>query len=263
MEGSEFLQRLLRQCAANPAITLVAVDGPHGGPFAELDLYLQGALPGDPPGEVAFSAPTEIITTDGLTIRLRLDGPVPNGAQVLFDRGAPQPLPPQTEMPDLGAFWRDLYLACAAIGRGQALTAHGRLERCREAVINIYRLALSPASPGAGWEGLEALPGADKVLEGLTGWLVQPLDLRAQWRCAFRLAETFEKLMLPLAERLQLPYPWAMRNLAFRRLDETRPDRAHGAEAAVPRLRDLANVPDPPARSGPVRLKVKLRRPPE
>lgn len=169
----------------------------------------------------------------------------------------------QPTLPDAARFWTDLHLAVEAIGLAQPLTAHGRLERCRAALIDLYRLALSPGAPGAGYEGAEALPGAGKVLEGLLEWLVAPLDPKAQWRCAHRLATTFEKLMLPLAERLQLDYPWPSRNLAFKRLDETRPDRATAAAEApaVPRFAELTNVPDAPSRvPGPARFKLKSRR---
>lgn len=277
MEGAHYLQRLVRRCAETPCIAAAAVAGPAAGDrFAELDLYLTvtGVLPNSVPewvaplGETAFAGDGEVITADGLTIRIHTGRTAPAGAQLLFDRGAP-PAPAVDEgappFPDLAAdaalFWRDLFVAAAAIGREQPFTAHGRLERCRQALAGIYRLALQPGRPGAGWEGLEALPGAGTALDGLAQWLVQPLDLRAQWRCAGRLAEAYEKLVLPLAERLKLDYPWAMRNLTFRRLDEIRPDRTD--VPAVPRLRDTADEAAPPRREGPARFKVKVRREPE
>lgn len=170
----------------------------------------------------------------------------------------------ETTLPDAAQFWTDLHQATEAIGQAQPLTAHGRLERCRAALIDLYRLALSPGAPGAGYEGAESLPGASKVFEGMLEWLVAPLDSKAQWRCAHRLATTFEKLMLPLAERLQLAYPWPIRNLTFKRLDETRPDRPATAAAeapAVPRFAELTATPDAPPRSpGPARFKLKTRR---
>lgn len=262
MEGPTYLQRLIRLCAATPAITAAAVAAVDQ--FAELVLYLQapdGLSDGisawlAPLGETVYAGPDGVVTTEGLVIEVRVNVAPPPGTQVLFERGAQTP--PAVEMPDLAAvaarFWRDLYHGGAAIGREELLTAHGRLEACRVALVDLYRLALAPGRPGQGWEGFEGLPGADRLLESTGEWLVAPLELRSQWRCAGRLAEAYEKLMLPLAERLQLDYPWAMRNLAFRRLDEIRPDRATGPEAPVPRLRDLAT-------EAPGRVKVKLRRP--
>jgi hypothetical protein len=170
----------------------------------------------------------------------------------------------ETTLPNAAQFWTDLHLATEAIGLAQPLTAHGRLERCRAALIDLYRLALSPGAPGAGFENAESLPGAAKVFDGLLEWLVTPLDPKAQWRCAQRLATTYEKLMLPLSERLHLDYPWPQRNLTFKRLDEIRPDRpptAAGQTPDVPRFTDLANIPDAPAKApGPARFKLKSRR---
>ncbi|MDF2629056.1 MAG: hypothetical protein K0R39_2887 [Symbiobacteriaceae bacterium] len=171
-----------------------------------------------------------------------------------------------SELPNASQFWLDLHHATEAIGQGQPFTAHGRLEPCRAALVGIYRLALSPGAPGAGYEAAESLPGAAKVLDNLLEWLVVPLDPRAQWRCAHRLATNFEKLMLPLSERLHIDYPWAIRNLTFKQLDEIRPDRLTTAAEAptVPRFADLANVPDAPQKTpGPARFKLKSRRLPE
>ncbi|HWI65994.1 MAG TPA: hypothetical protein VNT75_29550 [Symbiobacteriaceae bacterium] len=275
MEGSQYLQRLLRHAAATPNVTAAAVAGPVPGTFPEVDLYLTAlrGLPEPLPGwvellgETAFAGAHEIISTDGLTIRVHINQPAPPDAQVLFQRGDYEPAQEAQPPLDLAAaaatFWRDLFQAAAAIGREQPFTAHGRLERCREGLVNLYRLALQPARPGAGWEGLETLPNASKALIPLTEFLVLPLDRRAQWRCAHKLAEAFEKLMLPLTERLGLPYPWAMRNLAFQRLDQTRPDK-NSADIPVPKLKDLAEEKAPPTRSqGPARFRVKTRREPE
>jgi hypothetical protein len=267
VEGSAYLQGLIRYVAATPAVTAAAVVTHE--PHAELDLYLTApdGLPTPLPewlaplGETAFLGADEIITGDGLTIRVWVNHPAPAGAQVLF--GAPAFGAVAAAMPDLAAaaarFWRGLYHACGALGQEQPLTAHGRLEACRTQLLDLYRLALAPGRSGNGWAAMEALPGAAKVLEGLTEWLVAPLELRAQWRCAFRLAEAYEQLMLPLAERLHLAYPWAMRNLAFRRLDEIRPDKAAGLTGDVPRLRDAAEEPAP--RPGKAKVKVRVRRP--
>lgn len=274
MEGSQYLQRLLRHAAATPAVTAAAVTGPVPGTFPEVDLYLTAlrGLPEPMPGwvetvgETAHAGTDEIITTDGLTIRIHINRPAPPDAQVLFQRGDYTPAGPEQAYPDLtgaaSAFWRDLFQAAAAIGREQPFTAHGRLERCREGLLNLYRLALQSDRPGAGWEGAEALQNAHQALKPLTEWLVQPLDRRAQWRCAYKLAEAFEKLMLPLTERLGLPYPWAMRNLTFRRLDQTRPD-SRAPETKIPRLKELADQAEPPRRSGPARFRVKSRPEPE
>ncbi|HYF91244.1 MAG TPA: hypothetical protein VD969_03250 [Symbiobacteriaceae bacterium] len=271
MEGSQYLQRLIRQAAATPSVLAAAVAGPaEGDRFAELALYLavDRGLPEGwtaPAGAAAYAGAEQIITEDGLTIRLRVNEPFPPGAQPLFDRRVATAAPEAPVLPDLESaaarFWSDLYGAGAAIGRAQPFTVHGRLERCRAALLDIYRLALRPDGPGAGWEGAEALPGAARVLDPVQEWLVQPLDLRAQWRCAYKLAEAYEKLMLPLAERLGLAYPWTMRNLAFRRLDEIRPDRGGAPNTTVPRLRDTADEPDPaPRRGGPGRFRVRTRR---
>ncbi|HLN65187.1 MAG TPA: hypothetical protein VK464_27010 [Symbiobacteriaceae bacterium] len=276
-QGSQYLQRLIRQAAAEPAWTAAYAAGAlaAGGadPFAELDLCL--TAPGGAPdlaawlsalGETAFSGPVKggwrVITPDGLSIRLLLNGPVPAGAQVIFHRTGEEPGPGGGAaggvIPDLEAsaarFWHDLYQAGAAIGREQLFTAHGHLERCRAALLEIYRLALAPGQPGTGWDGLEALPGAG-ALDGLKEWLVSPLELRAQWRCMHKLASSYESLTLPLLERLGLTYPWAMRNLVFARIDEVHPDRPRVAV-------DLPKEPEPePTRApaGPARFKIKRR----
>jgi hypothetical protein len=266
MEGSAYLQGLIRHCAATPAVTAAAVVTHEPRPELELYLTAPDGLPAPLPewlaplGEPAFLGLDEIITGDGLSIRVWVNRPAPVGAQVLF--GAPA-FGGEPVLPDLAEaaarFWRELYHACGAIGREQPLTAHGRLEACRTLLLDLYRLALAPGRSGSGWEAMEVLPGAAKVLEGLTDWLVVPLELRAQWRCVFRLAEAFEQLMLPLAERLHLAYPWPMRNLTFRRLDEIRPDQAAGLTGDVPRLRDTADEAAP--RPGKAKVKVRVRRP--
>jgi hypothetical protein len=275
--GSQYLQQLIRRTAAEPAVMAAYAGGAlaTGGtdPFAELDLYLQLAGDVPPPawaewlgalGETAFTGPVaggwRVITPDGLSIRLIVGGAVPAGAQPVFDRtGAEPPAAAAAPLPDLAAaaarFWHDLYQALAAIGREQLFTAHGHLERSRAGLLAIYRLALAPGRPGTGWEGLETLPGA-AALDSLKEWLVAPLELRAQWRCAHKLATAYESLTLPLLERLGAPYPWAMRNLVFQRIDQVRPDRPR-VEAQLP---PMAPDPEPPqAPAGPARFKIKRR----
>jgi len=278
--GAQYLQRLIRHAAATPAISAAYVGGTlaAGGadPFAELDMYLV-APPGYPAAEwlaalggTAYLGPLpcgcQAVTPDGLTIRVLLADEPPAGVQTIFEREAPAPAAPDhaapAAMPDLTAvaagFWNGLYQAAAAIGRQQPFTAHGRLEACRLALAGVYRMALAPGGASAGWEGLDSLPGAG-ALDGLKEWLVAPLDPRAQWRSAHRLASTFESLLLPLAQRLGLAYPWEMRNLAFARLDQVRPDRPQAAAPPPP-------APEPetePARTGPARFKIKRRPPSE
>lgn len=151
-------------------------------------------------------------------------------------------------------FWADLYRAMGAVGRAEPFSAHGHLEVCRTALLGLYRLALAPGRPGSGWAGAEELPGG-QVLGSLLDWLVCPLDLHAQWRCAHRLAAAYESLMLPLSQRLEMPYPWALRNLAFARLDAVRP-----AQPAAERMQAPPEPAEDGARAGPARFKVKLRR---
>jgi hypothetical protein len=304
-EGSQYLQRLIRHLAGTPAVTAAFAGGGlaagGGDPFAELELYAvaPGGLGQDlpaflaPVGETAYlsargPSACRIVTNDGLAITLTAAPTAAaltglTGTQALFDRtgsGGATPAGPATApLPDLAAaaatFWHDLWSAAAAIGQGRPLTAHGRLESCRTALVDLYRLALAPGRPGAGYEAAEALPGA-AALEKLFEWLVSPLDLREQWRCATRLAAAYESLVLPLLERLGLTYPWAMRNLAFARLDQVRPDRpAAGSTAAnsangspdtepVPRLRDTAAEESADVGApGRTRIKVKIRRPPQ
>jgi hypothetical protein len=287
--GSEYLQRLIRHLAGQPVVTALyaggALAGGGGDPFAELELY--AVAPGGlglsltefvaSAGETAYAGECgetcRAVTPDGLAITLSV---VPSGAgieatglQTLLDRtpDGPAPVGPAVSrpLPDLAAaaaaFWHDLWVATAAVGQGQPLTAHGRLEACRTSLVDLYRLALAPGRPGAGYEGAEALPGA-VALDQLREWLVTPLDLREQWRCATRLASAYESLMLPLVERLGLTYPWAMRNLAFARLDQVRPDRSPTGQPDVPRLRDTERTDEPsPKPAGPAKFKVKLRRP--
>lgn len=268
--GAQFLQRLIRHAMATPGVTGVYVGGAlaAGGadPFLELDLYLivpggldlapwVGAL-----GESAYAGITptgcQAVTPDGLTVNVLLNQAPPAEAQTVLQTAAPA-ITEQVPGPglDTPAFWNGLYQAAAALGRQQVFTAHGRLEQCRAALLDLYRLALTPGGSGAGWEGLDGLPGAG-ALDGLKEWLVAPLDLRAQWRSAHRMATTYERLVLPLTERLGLSYPWAMRNLAFERLDQIRPDRPT-AEVEIPKP---PADPEPP-RTGPAKFKIRRRSP--
>jgi hypothetical protein len=152
-------------------------------------------------------------------------------------------------------FWSALHRAAVAIGGQHPLEAHGELERCREALINLYRLALAPGNGQVGWEGADALPGA-QALKSLHEWLVCPLQTRLQWHCACKLAAAYESMVLPLMERMGEPYPWAMRNRTFERLEQVRPDRGAQAIPALPIAKE-----EPPEPTGPVRIRIKRRRP--
>jgi len=264
--GAQYLQKLIRHALSTPGVTGVYVGGAlaAGGqdPFADLDLYLTipdglDLLPWlEALGETAYAGPTAVgaraVTPDGLTVNVLLNQAPSPGAQTVMEREAP-PAAPTVPGLEPGAFWNGIYQAAAALGRQQPFAAHGRLEECRVALLALYRMALAPGSPGPGWEGLPE----SGALDGLKDWLVVPLDLRAQWRCAHRLATTYESLVLPLTERLDLRYPWAMRKLAFERLDQIRPDRPT-AEVAIPK----AEEPAPP-RTGPAKFRVKRRAPEE
>lgn len=292
-----YLEALIRHTAGAAEVRAAYAGGSLGlgqsDPFGELELYLvappafeAGLLAWlSPLGETAYAEPVRggcrIITLEGLPITLQVvsDHDLLPAGQVspLFDRTGREAGEQGASVdggegqgPDLGdlaaeaaRFWHDLFGTAAAIGRGQPLTAHGGLEACRLHLINLYRLALAPGSPGRGWKGSDQLPGGERLLESLSEWLVCPLEVRAQWRCANRLATTYESLMLPLTERLKLPYPWAMRNLVFQRLDEIRPDRPkpeEGTPAAQPT--PPPPPPEPEQRpAGPARFKVKVRRP--
>lgn len=278
-----FLEALIRQTAGEPAIMAAFVGGPlaedQPDPYAELDLYLvapdgfRAALPGWARrlGELAHVDLTpdgcRLVTADGLPVNMicapRLESVRADRLKPIFNRSGEVPAPPELRSPgdltqEAARFWDDLYRAGAALGRGQVFTAHGRLERCRERLANLYRLALTPGRPEAGWEGLDSLPGAS-ALDGLKAWLVAPLDLRAQHRCATRLAAAFESLMLPLTQKLNLSYPWAMRKLAFQRLEAVHPDRA--PDVAVPPQPEPAPEPVPAQGAARLRVKGRIRRP--
>lgn len=195
--------------------------------------------------EVAYSGPApegwRMITLDGTEWVLHFRAPAaspPQGAEVLFDRRSAPPEPaegPRVDLPALaGSFWCELYLAAEALRQRHLLTAHGRLEECRQRLVDLYRLALAAEAPGKGWEGADEVPGLAKALAPLNEWLVVPLEARALWRSAHRIAAAFESLVLPLFERLSAEYPMAMRNLAFRRLDEARPEQRERAPEALP-----------------------------
>lgn len=97
------------------------------------------------------------------------------------------------------------------------------------------------------------MDAADSVgaLAGMQTWLVVPLQTKELWRSAHKLAAAYESLMLPLMERLNLPYPWTMRNLAFAHLDAVRPD---GRKPMAPPA-----APSEPATREPGRVKVRIR----
>jgi hypothetical protein len=277
--ATQYLKRLISQAADSPEVVAAYVGGAlalaEHDPFGELDLYLvapDGLSPDllawvAPLGETALALPSpdgcRVVTPDGLAINITVadhaEAIRAEGLRAVFNRGDGKPSAPVPRLPDPAAeaarFWDGLFRAGAAIGRGWSFTAHGELERCRAQLVDLYRLALAPGEPTTGWQGADTLPGGERILEGLREWLVCPLDSRAQWRMAKRLAGSYESLMLPLIERLGLPYPMAMRNLAFRRLDDIRPDRRPDEETAVP--------PQEPegtrAPAGPTRFKTKGR----
>ncbi len=197
------------------------------------------------PGALAAAAPTP----DGFLLV------APDGAMVVTTLVVtPDTKAPTGVSPEGTRFWGALCRALGAVGREEPFTAHGHLELCRTELLALYRLALAPGQPGGGWWGLEGITGAERPLQSLTEWLVCPLDVRLQWRCAHKLAAAYEGLTLPLAERLGAPYPWELRNHAFRMLDSVRPAQP-APEAVIPA------EPDPaPAHGGPARFKVKMRR---
>lgn len=163
---------------------------------------------------------------------------------------APAPLPVAPEQ-QAARFWFSLIRLEPHLQAGRPFSAHGCLESARISLLDLYRTALASGSPGAGWAGLEQLPGAG-ALAPLGEWLVCPLEMQAQWRCGVRLAQTYERLTLGMFERLELPYPWRLRNLAFAGLDRARPS-ARGA--GVPDQVPVEPVADPVR--GPVRFRVK------
>ena len=211
-QDTRYLEQLLRLAAATPAVTAAYVGGPlaagEADPFAEVELWLVapaafGQGLGEwlaPLGETAFAGPSgdrfRVVTPGGLAVALAVvagaEAVAAPGARVLFERtgaGAAShaAAPPADIWQAAATFWSDLYRAAAALGREQPLAAHGELERCRAHLLDLYRLALAPGKPGSGWAGADLLPSA-RLLDGLREWLVCPLELRAQWQCAHRLA---------------------------------------------------------------------------
>lgn len=282
---ASYVQDLMRLIAALPEVS--AAYARQTGTELELYVVAPGGLEQEMEpflatlGETAYlevSAPLwRIVTAEGVGITVHVGAAAPAGLQPLFERtvGKAEAVPgskvgtaPETDLSRTAArFWHDLWHA-AAVLRDEPFTAHGRLERCREALVALYRLALAPGAPtvpwNSAWEGAEALPGAARVLDNLKDWLVSPLEYRAQWRCATRLAQTYESLMLPLAERLRFDYPWAMRNLAFQRLDALRPDQGPAlAPDKVPRRPDPTGETEatsPPPGAGRYRIKARRTR---
>jgi hypothetical protein len=276
-KGTEIIRKLIRLCFATTAIVAAgAVTQEPSDPFPSLDLYLtcddgfaQGlALWLASLGAVAFSEVTptgyHLVTSDGVAIAIYIGLPLPLDAQSLFNRTTPESSPLERSLSDEwlrpAQFWRDLHLAAAAIGRGHTLSAHGGLELCRLHVINLYRLALAPSSASAGWHGADRTLGRH-TLAGLKEWLVAPLDVRAQWQNGYRLATTYESLVLPLCERIDIRYPWAMRNLAFQRLEQVKPAHKALEEVGMPMVVPAPEPEPGRAPTGGLRLKGKIRRP--
>lgn len=259
--SADFLQQLLRGLYAEPQVHAAYLSGdllepaPRELDKMELHLAVEHAFRrqiGDwlpELGEVAYSGAEghgwTAVTPDGVEWRFHLyapDEPIPaEGMQQLFDRGPAPRAPAPTEPHELdlaglaGRFWRDLYRAARAIERDRPLTAHHWLHACGGGLIQLYRLALAPSTPGEGWEGADAIPGLAGALEPVREALSVPLESRAQRRSAYRLATAYEGLMLPLCERLGVVYPMGMRNLAFQRLDQGRAKEgaAQGADQSA------------------------------
>lgn len=285
-----FLQRLITLAAATPGVEAAYLVGAaaagHKERYPERHLYL--VIPSPLPGVLSGWATqagesvgcldagqeVRLVTPQGLLIFLhsvqsRAQLPQ-SGLQPLFSRGEEQP--PESGArsgPDLTqtvtGFWMDLFQAAGAIGRSESLAAHGHLERCRVGLIDLYRLALDPAQVGSGWEGGDRLPDR-RLTEGLRLWLVAPLELWAQWRCAHRLAAAYESLIMPLVERTGLEYPWSLRRLLFERLEEIRPqeraaDHPGGGGVTAPADRPPEDPPASGTGATPARYRIKGRRP--
>lgn len=252
--SAEFLQQLLRGLFTEPRVHAAYLSGdllePSSQELNQMEIHLAVErsfrrqigewLP--KVGEVAYSGVDShgwtAVTPDGVEWRFCFYTPDDlirtEGSQRLFDR---RPAPSTLAVPEhpeldlaalAGRFWRDLYRAARALELNQTLTAHHWLQSCGGELIQLYRLALAPGTPGDGWEGADAIPGLSAALDPVRDALVAPLEGRAQRRSAHRLASAYEGLMLPLCERLGVEYPMEMRNLAFQRLDLGR-EREGGA----------------------------------
>lgn len=278
---SPYVLSLLRRVARAPAVLAVYTRTPVwtvSESDVSLVLVAEAALAADLPtwladvGETALLDPCpdgcRVITTDGTVVDVALiiapQALPPGELQGIYRRdGADVPaqataaeVPPDLTA-GVGRFWGHLYVAATALGRGWPFTAHGELELCRSEMVALYRAALAPGSTGSAWAGVEAF---DRVgaLSGMTPWLVAPLQTREQWRSAHQLAAAYESLMLPLLERLNLPYPWAIRNLAFARLDAVRPD---GRRPTAPP--SAAPDPEPPPQRAQLKVRIRHREPKE
>jgi hypothetical protein len=244
--GPALLRSLIAKAQQEPAVDSLWVGGSAlltpDEPFLTLELlFAAPALPAWlTEGEVALARPVDgtlqVVTADGLdfTMRLLAPGEVPPPDRyrlVVTPKGgaspvaaAPSPVGGTSLAEQIVAlaadFWGDLYRAGAAIGQARPFTTHAHLERCRGGLLAVYRLAAGDASMG--WIGMEARLDGQRQHE-LAEWLVAPLNQEAQWRNAYRLAQRFEPLLMPLMERLGLPYPLEMRTLAFDRLTKVKP----------------------------------------
>jgi len=233
--SAEFLQQLLQRLRQEPAVTDISVaEGQSGASETDrVDLHVSvgpDLAPGLPawtrtlPGCVYSGVEPHgwtLISGDGVEWRLHLrigsaGGEAASGsaARAGWAEGDLAAL--------AGDFWRDLYRAGRAIRQARPLTAHRWLFACGGRLVGLYRTALSPGSPGEGWEGAEEVPGLLSALEPVRAALCAPLDVMEQRRAAHRLATAFEGLMLPLCEKLGVAYPMALRNLAFGQLDAQR-----------------------------------------
>lgn len=237
--GPALLRSLISQGQQDPAVEGLWVGGSAllapEEPFLTLHLiYAAPSLPAVAGEGIALlrsiDGGLQVVTEDGLdfTIRLLAPGEEPSPAAFRQVKRPAGEAPVEPSSPALAeylatmgaAFWGDLYRATAAIGQGELFTAHGHLERCRGALLALYRLA--GGDLGTGWFEAEARLGAQLQHE-LGEWLVVGLQVEEQWRNAYRLAQRFESLMLPLAERLKLEYPWKMRTLVFDRVGKAKP----------------------------------------
>lgn len=254
--GPALLRSLISQGQKDPAVDGLWVGGSAllapEEPFLTLHLVFGApSLPAVAGEGIALlrsvDGGLQVVTEDGLDFTLRLlapgeefspsafrvvkrpgrgavDGPAAPGAGASSTPSLTAPSADSSLTDHLAAmgtdFWGDLYRGLAAIGQGEPFTAHGYLERCRSALLALYRLA--GGDLGSGWFAAEAPLGA-QLRQELGEWLVVGLQAEAQWQNAYRLAQRFESLMLPLAERLKLAYPWKMRTLVFDRVGKAKP----------------------------------------